>query len=232
MDRKPTEAELEKRREKAKNLRYRKAIAKSLNIQEMRDELYQILEDCEEIRYSIQSDDILSDLLGDEDDILEFRMQFTDLECDAERMIDDIEDKIVPECFDLFLGAFAGHEIGMLGYDMVGEDYFTLESMFEVDLAAKENEKKITRLTKKEIIESARNCFTAAFCFIGLQNRYDNLSAAIDIIKGRNGGVLQAVKALEDAYEKAAEKGFRKYEKATEDFDRIAKSLPDEVWIQ
>lgn len=47
----------EQKREKAKNLRYKKPISKQMNLDHIKDTLYEIQEECEEVRWYTDSDD-------------------------------------------------------------------------------------------------------------------------------------------------------------------------------
>ena len=60
----------ETRRIKAMNLRYKKPIAKGLNLDDIRNSLWDISEACGDVQYYIDSDDetLLNALDGDEDD--------------------------------------------------------------------------------------------------------------------------------------------------------------------
>ena len=78
----------ETRRLNAKNMRYKKCIAKSMNLQYIRDTLYEIQEECEEVRWFTEDEETLVNALdGDEDDAYEFKMEFADLcaECQLPR---------------------------------------------------------------------------------------------------------------------------------------------------
>lgn len=96
-----------------------------------------------------------------------------------------------------------------------------------------EAKKKLKQLTKDELIAAIRQSFKVYQSFIGLSARYDSLKAAIDILKDKNTGVLQAVKEIEKLYEAASlEQGiYAEYSKAWKDFDRYADALPQEAWL-
>ena len=92
---------------------------------------------------------------------------------------------------------------------------------------------KLMRLTKEELIASVRQCFNVYRSYVGLRYRYDNLTAAMNFIKGEHTDYLGIVKRIEDLYEGACkEKGaYAKDTKAWRDFDRFTKKVPNEVWI-
>ena len=47
----------ETKRTKARNLRYKKAIVADVNLDKIREDLYDIMEACDEVRYFFESDD-------------------------------------------------------------------------------------------------------------------------------------------------------------------------------
>ena len=84
----------EMRREKARQLRYQKPICKSLNLWSIREDLDDISESCDEVRYFTDYDDdtLLNALDGDEDDAQQFRLSFADLSAECEKMREDLEE--------------------------------------------------------------------------------------------------------------------------------------------
>lgn len=73
----------ETKRWKAKQLRYKKPIVRDLNLDKIREDLWNIMEECENIRWYTDSDDgndsLINALDGDEDEAYEFKMAFADL---------------------------------------------------------------------------------------------------------------------------------------------------------
>lgn len=228
----------EKAREKARNLRYKKAIVRDINLEAIRQGLEEMSEACSDVRYFIGGADesLLSELVGSEDEAFELRMMFSGLDADCNRMYEDLENEWIPDCFDDFfvaVGAGAGASGGGLyGFDDFEGDYFGLCSGYESQIAEEEAAKRLTRLTKKEIVGSAQVCFNVAASYLGLRSRYDNLKAAIDILRGENAGYLQQIKSIDDAYDKAADVAFRPIEDETREFDRLVSALPGEAWLE
>lgn len=227
----------ETRRQKAKNLRYKKPIAKNLNLEKISDDLWNIQEECDDVRWYTDSEDgtdsLVNALAGDEDEAYEFKMAFGDLCAECDQMRSDLEEEWVPECFDIFfVAAGAGESYGgLLGYDSYEQDYFGISCSDA--WAEDEAKKKLKQMTKDELIAAVRQCFRIYQAYIGLRNRYDSLKAAIDILRNQNTGVLQAVKEIEMLYEAASkEQGrYAEYSKAWREFERYTDTLPQEVWI-
>ena len=227
----------ETKRMKAKQLRYKKPIAKNLNLDSIMQDLWDIQDQCEEIRWYTDSDDgqdsLLNALDGDDDEAYEFKMAFADLCAECEQMSNDLREEWVPTCFDLFfVAAGAGESYGgLLGFDEYEQDYFGINT--SESFAEDEAKKKLKQMTKDEFIAAARQCFKVYHAYMGLRNRYDSLKAAIDILRDQNTGILQAVKEIESLYEKASEQQgyYAEYSKEWKDFSRYTDALPQEAWI-
>lgn len=227
----------ETKRSKAKQLRYKKPIVKELNLDSIKQELWDIQGECEDVHWFVDTDEetLLNALDGNEDEAYEFKMMFADLCAECEMMMSDLNMEWVPECFDrFFVAAGAGESYGgLLGYDSYEQDYFGLS--FTDAWAEDESKKALKRMTKDELIEAVRQCFRIYQSFIALRYRYDCLKAAIDILRDQNTGYLQMVKQIEEVYEKADKEscGFRyQFCQEVEELDRILNNLPQEAWVQ
>ncbi len=216
---------------KAKNMRYKKCIAKSMNLQYVRDTLYGIQEECEEVRWFTEDEENLVNTLdGDEDDAYEFKMEFADLCAECEKMLEDLNDFWVDDAFeDVFNNFFVAinKEVELLGWDSYEQDYYGIEYK---DYAQDEAGKKLMRMTKENIIQYAGLSFSIATSFIGLQNRYDNLKAALDILRDKNAGHIQVVKKIEELYSKIERSEIWGVSNDRE-FDRYTSCLPQETWV-
>ena len=216
---------------KAKQFRYKRPIAKTINLENIQQELWDIQEECENIRWYTDSeygtDSLVDELVGDEDEAYEFKMAFADLCAECERMFEALQNEYVPECFDIFFVAMGQDE--MIGYDIYEHDYYSLSS-YETKLAENKSAQKLKRMTKDELIYVSVQCLSIYQAYIGLKNRYDNLKAAIDILKGQNAGYLQTIKEIERLYNVASES--IDYDNEWTEFDRYTKMLPQEAWIQ
>lgn len=226
----------ETKRIKALNLRYKKAIAKDINLEQIREDLYDIMEACDDVRYYFEEDDetLINALDGNEDEAYEFKVMFGDLSAECENMCEDLRQEYIPECFDNFFVAVGKGE-SLLGWDAYENDYFGLSFGFEAELARKEAEKRLLRLGKQQLIETAQRCFVVFRAYIGLVYRYDCLKAAMDILRDKNTGYLQLVKQINEAYEKAndASEGFKYYwYKEVKEYERLLACMPDMAWIQ
>ena len=226
----------ETRRIKAMNLRYKKPIAKGLNLDDIRNSLWDISEACGEVQYYVDCDDetLLNALDGDEDDAYEFKMMFSTLSAECEQMQYDLGNEYIPEYFDLFFAAVnKGGE--MLGFDTYEGDYYGLGS-FESTYANEEAVKKIKVLTKDKMIETMQCCFRVYQAYIGLTYRYDCIKSAMDILRSENTSYLKTIKEIEELYEKAdgETEGFKYCWNGStlKKLDRLLENVPQEAWIQ
>ncbi len=231
-----TDAE-ETKRQKARLMRYKKPIVKDLNLQTIRDRLYDIREECESVHWYVDTDDetLVNALDGNEDEAYEFKMMFSDLCAECERMYCDLNQEWMPDCFDsFFVGIGAGEDFGgILGYDSYEQDYFGLSctDAFVED----ESRKALKRLTKDELIAASVQCFRVYQSFVALTYRYDCLKAAMDILKDENTGYMQMVRQIGETYEKADREshGFRyDFVKEVRELDRLINNMPQEAWLQ
>ncbi len=227
----------ETKRIKARNIRYKKPIVKNLNLEFITQDLWNIQEKCEDVRWYTDSDDgsdsLINALAGDEDEAYEFKMAFADLCAECERMFHDLQEEWVPDCFDIFfVSAGAGETYGgLLGFDEWEQDYFGLDC--SEAFAEDEAKRKLKQMTKDELITAARQCFKVYAAYIGLRNRYDSLAAAIDILRDKNTGILQIVKQIEELYEAASKKqgSYAEYSREWREFEKYTDALPQEAWI-
>ena len=224
----------ETKRIKAKNMRYKKPIAKDLNLSTIQEELWDIQAECENVHWFCDTDEetLINALDGDEDEAYEFKMMFADLCAECEQMSNDLDEEWVPECFDIFfVAAGAGDSYGgLLGYDSYEGDYFGLNY---TDAFAEDKAKKVLkRMTKDELIAAARQCFRVYSSYIALRYRYDCLKNSMDILRDQNTGYLQMVKEIEELYSKADKEEFRNWEPNTQKLEKYLNSLPQEAWIQ
>lgn len=228
----------ETKRNKARQLRYKKPIVKNLNLDFITQDLWDIQEECENVRWYTDSEDgtdsLINALDGDEDEAYEFKMAFADLCAECERMFEDLREEWVPECFDIFfVAAGAGGTYGgLLGWDSYEGDYFGIDC--SDSFAEDETKKKLKQMTKDELIAASRQCFKVYQAYIGLRSRYDNLKAAIDILRDQNTGYLQTVKEIERLYEEASKDQWsrKEWSKASREWERYTDALPPEAWIQ
>ncbi len=226
----------EKKAYKAKQIRYKKPIARGLNIDTIQSELYDMVSACEEIHwYDNDEESLVNALDGDEDEAYEFKMAFSDLDAELEQFQEDLNSEYISDYFDVFFPAVGARYLGgYLGFDQYEGDYYGLEP-YEYSWAENEAAKKIMSLTKKEILETVGQCLKIAYQYMAIRYRYDCLDAAIEILRGENMERIKIIKGIEEQYliaEKSSE-GFKwKHNKEIYKLDDMIQQVPQEYWIQ
>lgn len=222
---------------KARKLRLMKPLVRDLNLDTIKQELYDMQEECYNVSYYCDSDGdtLLNALEGDEDEAYEFKMAFADLSAECDQMIYDLEDSYIPENFDTLLTAIGAGEYGggYLLWDDFEGDYFGLNTSNEQ--LEREAAEKVKRYTKDQLIEFYTASLKLIYAYVGLRYRYDSLKAAIDIIKEQNTGVLKVVREIDQLYDKAEKdsNGFiYQWEESVRELENRFKELPQEAWLQ
>lgn len=221
--------------ERSRALRYKKAMLDEINIESINDFLWEAMEECSNIAFSWDDENILEALDGNEEDAFEFKMLFSDLERDCEQLQSCLSETYVNEYFnDFFVGlAYKGNvPYKMLGYDSFEEDYFALVG-YEEELASTESGKRVKRLTKDDMISVSGQCFGIVLLYLNIRYKYDYLKATFDVLKGENGAILKTVKDIENLYESMFKTGyFSEYSPETKEFNRLLESVPERLWIE
>ena len=220
------------KRKKAHDLRFRKAIVKDVNLDKIKEDLWDIQEECYNVQYFFEDDETLLNALdGDEDETHEFKMMFSDLCAECEQMVMDLEQEYVPDSFDDFFTAISKGE-NLLGWDSYENDYMGISGSYEEELARRESRKRLSRYTKEQILESAQQCFHIFRSYIGLRHRYDCLKSAMDVLRDENTKYLQTVKQINEIYDKANCDGMLSFTETFRKLDALAEQMPSLVWLQ
>lgn len=225
----------EKKQLKAKNLRYKKPIAQYMSLDFIRGSVWDMQEVITDVQWFIEDEaNLVNAMNGDEDDAYEFKMAFSDLAAELQQFEEDLNDEWIPECFDdLFPAAGADFFGGFLGYDAYEHDYFGL-SPYEYNWAEQEAEKRICRLTKKDLLEAVGACLKVYSSFVALRYRYDCLEASLKIIQEKNLEGLKMVKAIEEQYEKAEQESNHfeyRWGNEVRKLDGMLDNIPQEYWL-
>lgn len=207
-----------------------------MNYQFLINELYEMQDVVQDVQWFCNDEDNLVNALdGDEDEAYEFRMAFSDLAAELEQFQEDLNNEYIPDCFDdLFPAAGADYFGGYAGWDGYEQDYFGLQP-FEYTYAEQEAEKRICRMTKKELLEAVGACLKVYTSYMALRYRYDCLEVSLDILREKNLQTLKLFKAIEEQYDKAETESNHfeyEYQKSVYDLDRMLDQVPQEYWIQ
>lgn len=235
----------EKRAQKARALRYKKPIVRDLTLETITQNVYDMQETCYDVQYGIDGDDgdeIISAMLGDEDEAIEFKMMFSSLSSELEQFVEDIDAwewrEYIEDYYDLFMvnGHVADDFGGLFGYDAYEGDYFGFGDTYEEEQAEKYAFEKLKKeLTKDKMLTVFKLCMKVFTQYLGLQYRYDCLEASLDILKERNVGHMKAVREITELYDLADREtyGFKylwKGEACTK-LDKIIRSMPQEAFL-
>lgn len=185
--------------DKTRNLRYKRPALASMGAYNITQELDDIVEACNGVRYYIEQADndetLLNALDGDEDAEWEFRMAFADLSAKA----DELQMRLYEQDFEDFYRDFddatvdlIGNRYELVGYDSEEEDYFSLTS-YEQGLAQTEDGKRLCRLTKAEMLSRIGWALGILLAFFDLRQQYDYLKATFDILRDENSSLLDTI---------------------------------------
>lgn len=218
------------KQEKVRKLCYKKPLLKELNYDFMCEKAYEMQEECQALEYA-DDDEILEAFDYDEEQLFEFKMLFSTLSADCENFIEDLQEFGVPEHFDDFVcfSANINDFGGMIAYDNTESDYYGIEP-FMYPWCDEATQKRLERLTKVEILETAKNCFKVVTSFLSISSRYDDLKDTFDILKNKQLNFLGTIKEIEKLYESANYENF--CSKATRMLDKLVAELPQEILIQ
>lgn len=225
-----TDDVLEKKRTKIASRCRQRAICQTLNIESIRQFLWEADEAVAEVAYAQQDEDVLTEVLGGEEEAFSFRMAFSVLEADIQKFSDDLDELWVPQDFDDFLVGMRAED-QMLGYDESEGDYFGFDENWQMDAAVQDAKIRLKRHTKDDLLDAAGQCVRIAACYMGLKVRYDNLRDALDLVRDNNANVLQVTDEINKAYDKIISECFPPH-KDVMAFERMVDTLPQECWLR
>lgn len=216
--------------ERTRALRYKRPALATMGWETIMAELEEIQEACDDVAYFMGDEDELLDAFdGDSEEAWEFRMGFSELSAKSNQLFEAMYEWGDRDDFDDCTVALIGNRYDMVGYDGYEEDYYSL-CRYEEELATTEAGKRLMRQTKAEMIASIGQAVGTLMAFLDLRQSYDYLKATMDILRDENHSVLQTVKQIEDAYEKASENQYNWSE--IRYFDQITETLPSRMWVE
>ncbi len=221
------------KRNKARNLRYKKSALAELDFDTIHDHLEEMMLNADELRYVLNSEGIESlveAMDGDTDEAMEFQMLFSDLSARTERLLEEM-DYLTPETFHDCSVALMGREEHVVGWDSWEEDYYPLNTT-EEGWAEVESSKRLLRMTKEKLISNVAQVSTFLLRYMEMKQQGDYLKATLDILCGKNKAVLDSIAKVDELYQEAEKVGFAEGKQATKKFDLSLHALPDRVWIE
>lgn len=196
---------------------------------EIQTELYDMSSACDEIRWA-EGNCTEPVLDGDEDEGAGYRMEFSELESAIDRLSEQLC-QVEPDVFDDCTVGLIGNRYNLIGYDSYEEDYFSLCS-WDRDRAVTAAGKRLMRQTKADMIATIGQCVGILLAFYDVRQRYDYISAALNVVLGQNLDELHTVRSIEEAYAAWCSEEFTsgKY-KAERRLDALLCELPEIYWI-
>lgn len=220
----------EKRIQRAAALRYKKAALATMGFDTIMSELQEIGEACDNVRWAFDDEEITNPVMdGDEDEGFGYRMEFSDLSADCERLIDQLYDA-GGEMFDDCTVALIGNRFDLVGYDGYEQDYFSL-CAWESERAQTESGKRLMRLTKADMLSTIGRSVGIMMAFYDLRQRYDYLNAAMKVVLDHNLDTLHTVRSIEEAYDAWCDDGCINYSRKYYDLEKACDALDNLYWI-
>lgn len=223
---------------RTRNMRYKRPALASMGFDAMRTELWNIRDACEDIHWFTDQDDdtLLNALDGEEDEVWEFKMAFSDMEAKADRLERIISEYYwdgsrLRDVYDDCTVALIGNRYKVLGYDYVEEDYFALLS-YDEKLAQTEAGKRLMRHTKADMLSTIGQCVGILVAFLDLRQQYDYLKATFDILRDENTSLLQTIKNIDAAYNAVTVDWRHCSQETIRRFDALLNDLPDRAWVE
>ena len=225
---------------RTRNLRYKRPALATMGWDAIWTELEAIQEACTDIHWFIDQDGetLLNALDGEEDDVWEFKLAFSDLEAKADFLTSAIEDRFSPRYNEDAEREFNDCTVALIGnrYRTLGfyerdedEDYYALTD-YEQELAHTEAGKRLMRMTKAEMLSTIGQCMGILVAFLDLRQQYDYLKATFDILRDENTSMLKQIKEIEAAYAAADAVGWYDWKPEVKQFERLLGCLPDRAW--
>lgn len=216
-----------------------KPISAQLNYNSIISEIWDIQSECADIHWMTDELEDVVDILG-EDQAFEFKMLFAELDADCMRMLEEIEereelwelDDTNNRLFDLLWAATADD---VVGYDDDETSDYVEWSTSQRDWEIKQANKRLQRLTKAQLLEIIGISIGIVRNYLSIKYRYNRLAGVFDIIREKNGGLLQTIRSIEGKYEawiRESDGGQWHYTEAEKALDRALAEMPERVWVE
>lgn len=226
------------RQERTRALRYKRPALLSMGYEHIDHELEEIAEACDDVAWFAGDIDTLTDALdGSDEEAREFMIACSDLSARAWILVEQLREvsSYDPEGtarqYDDCTVALIGNRYDVVGFDTYQEDYYSLTD-YDTELAYTEAGKRLMRHTKAEMLSIIGQSVGILVAYLDLRQQFDYLKATLDVLRDGNRSVLQAVKEIDAAYEKAEAVGFRECYPAAQEFHRLLWTVPERMWVE
>ena len=195
---------------------WKKSMLEKLNLYDIRDQLQEICENGDMYGYDY------GDIEGYYN---EYKEQFDDLAALAYNLDEAMTEYDVEEHWDDMTVALMGQIYNVLGYDYQELDYFHLMNTFEEDLAQGEAVKRILQMTKKDMLMLFRKVMCTVVLFYDIKAAHDCLTSIVEELDERAAIMKRKDDMVNQLYEDLTGKN-------AEQFDEIAKNMPQRMWVE
>lgn len=224
--------------QRTRALRYKRPALASMGYEHIQSELEEIIAACDDVAWFAGDRDALTAALdGSDEEANEFMMACGDLSGKAGMLLEELyevgewDPDGIARRYDDCTVALIGDRYETVGFDSYQEDYFHLTG-YDTELAMSGAGKRLMRHTKDEMLSIIGQSVGILVAFLDVRQRYDYLQATLDVLRDGNGSVLQAVKDINAAYEKAEAVRFSDYHKEAQEFERLLWAVPERMWVE
>ena len=155
----------------------------------------------------------------------EYKEQFDDLSYGAYRLVEALEEYDVSDNWDDMTVALLGYQEEVLGYDAVEANYHHMADPYCEDLAVREAEKRIARLTKSELIRTFRTVMSTLVMFFDIKSAHDCLTSIVQELDEHSIILTQKNDEINRLYKDLTGKN-------EDQFDAIIERLPQRMWVE
>lgn len=224
--------------QRTRAMRYKRPALASMGYEHIQKELEEIVEACNDVAWFAGDCDALTAALdGNDEEAHEFMLACSDLSGQAGLLLEQLyevgeyDPDDVARQYDDCTVTLIGNRYDTVGFDTLQEDYFSLTA-YDTELACTEAGKRLMRHTKPEMLSIIGQSVGILVAFLDVRQRYDYLQATLDVLRDESGSVLQAVKAINTAYENAEAARFQDFRQGAQEFERLLWAVPDRMWVE
>lgn len=224
--------------QRTRALRYKRPALASMGYEHIQRELEEIMEACDDVAWFAGDIDALTEALdGSDEEAHEFILACGDLSAKAGMLLEQLYEvgEYDPEGtarqYDDCTVALIGNRYDLVGFDTLQEDYYSLTG-YDTELAESEAGKRLMRHTKADMLSIIGQSVGILVAFLDVRQKYDYLQATLDVLRDENCSVLQVLRDINAAYERAEAVRFNDYYKEAQEFERLLWAVPERMWVE
>lgn len=224
--------------QRTRAMRYKRPALASMGYEYIQKELEEIVEACDDVAWFAGDRDALTAALdGSDEETHEFMLSCSDLSSKAGILLEQLyevgewDPDGTARQYDDCTVALIGNSYNLVGFDALEEDYFSLTA-YDTELACTDAGKRLMRRTKAEMLSIIGQSVGILVAFLDVRQRYDYLQATLDVLRDENCSVLQGLRDINAAYERAEAVHFNDYRKEAQEFERLLWAVPERMWVE